>query len=215
MTDPRPSRRPNRGFTRSGGFTMIELLVTLAILGVILTFGMPALNNFIARSKLEGIARQTASLMQLARFEAIKKSGTARVVVDYATDEVYAFYDADPAAGPVFDPAVDRELGRYKLPNGVSFWAGTDTAPEGNDALENFDDSNSCSGTCPPGGWEEFRSDGTAAKEGAIRFGDVNKNYLELRVVTTASGRTEIRKFDPTDNKYYLQGEDKRTWKWN
>jgi prepilin-type N-terminal cleavage/methylation domain-containing protein len=201
-----------RAARRNAGFTMIELLVVLALIGVLLTLGIPALNNFIHRSKIEGIARQTAALMQLARFQAIKLNGTTRVAASYATDEVYAFFDADIADGPTFNAAVDRELGRYKLPNGVRFWAAKDS-PEGKSALTLGDNDEDCD-TCPTTSWEEFRPDGTAAKPGAMRFGDERENYLEVRVATAATGRVQVAKFDPARNNYFVQG-DGGTWKFN
>lgn len=207
-----PLVHPDR---RSAGFTLIELLVVLAIMGVLLTLGIPALDNFIQRSKLEGTARQTVTLMQVARFDSIKHSRPARVVVDYATDEVYAFTDMDLAGGPVFDPNVDRELGRFGLPNGIFFQAAEDAAPEEANALDAFDEDNDCGGACPAGGWGEFRSDGSAAELGAIRLGDKRDNYLEVRVVTAPTGRIELRKWDPITRAYYANDDEGKVWKWN
>src|ERR1044072_3504039 len=180
-----PLVHPDR---RSAGFTLIELLVVIPIMGALLTLGVPALANFTQRSKIEGVARQTVNLMQVARFDSIKHSLPARVVVDYAADEVYAFTDMNPDDGPVYVPNVDRELGRFGLPNGIFFRAAEDGAPEEAGALDAFDEGNDCGGGCPAGAWEELRSDASAAELGAIRFGDKRDNYLEVRVVTAPTG---------------------------
>ncbi len=58
--------------TRPAGFTLIELMVTLSVLAILLTIGIPNLQMFIQNSRLES---QSASLMgdlNYARSEAVR-----------------------------------------------------------------------------------------------------------------------------------------------
>ncbi len=52
------------------GFTLYELLITLLIVGVILTLGVPNLSDFMANSRLTGAANDLHASFQLARSEA-------------------------------------------------------------------------------------------------------------------------------------------------
>lgn len=54
------------------GFTLYELLITLLIVGVVLTFGVPNLSEFAANSRLTGAANDLHAAFQLARSEAAR-----------------------------------------------------------------------------------------------------------------------------------------------
>jgi type IV fimbrial biogenesis protein FimT len=61
------------------GFTMIELMVTVAILAVITAIAVPSLRGFIQRSNAASAANTMLTSFALARSEAIR--GNARVTV--------------------------------------------------------------------------------------------------------------------------------------
>jgi len=54
------------------GFTLYELMITLLIVGVILTFGVPNLSEFTANSRLTGTANDLHASFQMARSEAAR-----------------------------------------------------------------------------------------------------------------------------------------------
>lgn len=54
------------------GFTLYELLITLLIVGVILTLGIPNLSEFTANSRLTAAANDLHASFQLARSEAAR-----------------------------------------------------------------------------------------------------------------------------------------------
>lgn len=56
------------------GFTLIELMVVVAVLGVLAAIAMPNMRDFIDRQRLVTQAREIANVMQLARSEAIAHS---------------------------------------------------------------------------------------------------------------------------------------------
>lgn len=200
---------------RTAGYSLIELLVVFVFLVILATFTLPPLFQYIHRGKMEGIVRETSFLMQAARMEAIRANFPTRVGADFTSDEIYAFTDLDRDGA--FDPAKDRQLGRYPLPSHVLFRAAEDTAAEEVNALVNFDDGKTCPGACPPGGWADFRPDGSALEPGAFRFGDERGNFLEVRITTAATGRVEVRKYDPATREYWPQGEvggQGRSWEW-
>ncbi len=115
------------------GFTVIEMIVVVAIIGIMATLGLPNLIRVIHRAKLDGIVRETSVLMQRARSEAVRQSVPTVVRADFARNEVVAFADVDGVAlgdpsDLIFNPiagephrTTDYELGRYRLPNLVGF----------------------------------------------------------------------------------------------
>jgi type IV fimbrial biogenesis protein FimT len=56
------------------GFTLYELLITLLIVGVILSFGVPRLASFTQNSRISAAANDLHSSFQLARSEAVRAS---------------------------------------------------------------------------------------------------------------------------------------------
>ncbi|HJS21578.1 MAG TPA: GspH/FimT family pseudopilin [Steroidobacteraceae bacterium] len=55
------------------GFTLIELMVTLSVAGVILAFAAPNFREFLLNSRMTGSANDLLTSLQLARSEAIKR----------------------------------------------------------------------------------------------------------------------------------------------
>lgn len=85
---------------RQKGFTLYELLITVLIIGVILTFGVPNLSDFTQNSRVTALANDLHGSFYLARSEAAR-----------AKQNVTICASADP-----FDPAASC--------NGTSFEEG-------------------------------------------------------------------------------------------
>jgi type IV fimbrial biogenesis protein FimT len=73
--------RMPRSFTPSG-FTLLELMVTIAILAIVAALGTPSLANIIRDNRVTAQANDLVSLLTLARSEAVKRRNNAFVVVD-------------------------------------------------------------------------------------------------------------------------------------
>lgn len=70
---PHPLHRGSRGFT------LVELMVTVAVLGIIATVAVPSFTNLIRSSRLTSSANEMVAILQTARSAAI--SNRARVEV--------------------------------------------------------------------------------------------------------------------------------------
>ncbi|MFC4260134.1 GspH/FimT family pseudopilin [Marinobacter lacisalsi] len=69
---------------RSSGFTMIELLITIAILGIILAFAVPSFQTMIENNRVTSQANSLLSAVNHARTEAIKRGVVVSVQRDGA-----------------------------------------------------------------------------------------------------------------------------------
>lgn len=175
--------RPRPG-VRSAGFTLIELLTVLAVAAILLAFTFPSMVRIFLRSRLEGLARETAVAMQQARFQAIRNGQQARVCASTVDRTIEATLGA-------------TVLVRFGLPEDVSF-----AAPAPQPAI-------TVAGDC-----FAFSPDGSVASTGAFRLGDPNGNYLEIRVEPQATARVQVRKWDDTDSEWYTRDQGGKPWEW-
>ena len=67
--------------TRSYGFTLIELMVALAVLAIVMVMAVPSFMEFRQRSALQGAADQFVSAWDQARFEALRRDRQLFVTV--------------------------------------------------------------------------------------------------------------------------------------
>jgi prepilin-type N-terminal cleavage/methylation domain-containing protein len=68
-----PCRRPSRGFT------MIELMVAVAIIAVLLAVAAPSFIGYLAKQRVEGVASELGTDLQYARSEAVARNTEVRV----------------------------------------------------------------------------------------------------------------------------------------
>lgn len=54
------------------GFTLVELLVTIALMGIMAAFAIPSMNSFVANARLNNRVEQLANLFRFAKAEAVR-----------------------------------------------------------------------------------------------------------------------------------------------
>jgi prepilin-type N-terminal cleavage/methylation domain-containing protein len=202
---------------RQRGFTLIEMLVVLAIMVVVLTLAVPSLLTTMRQGKLRGAAGDTVTLMRLARLEAIKRSCPTLVRVVPAAgrdpERVEGIVDCDSNG---IQDANAAPLGSIPLPAQVHLLAPPDLAG-----------ASSVLGFCPDPkdpatNAAIFNGNGSVCAVRAVsgfHFGDDAGNFLEVRVAPAATARIEVRKCklctdaaSVTD--WYAAGDGGGAWTW-
>ena len=76
----------HRSGTRSRGFTLVELLIVLAVLGTMMGFLMYNFPQMIARNRILTSAQQIGALFQRTRLEAVRRNeaGEVKIVANRA-----------------------------------------------------------------------------------------------------------------------------------
>ncbi|MDR3564414.1 MAG: prepilin-type N-terminal cleavage/methylation domain-containing protein [Negativicutes bacterium] len=59
---------------RQGGVTLLEVLVTIAVIGIVLTWGIPSLSDVVSSNTVKSTADVVFSALQEARSEALKRN---------------------------------------------------------------------------------------------------------------------------------------------
>jgi prepilin-type N-terminal cleavage/methylation domain-containing protein len=200
---------------RERGFTLVEMLVVIAILFIAVMLSAPYLSKQIQRSKLIGVAQQASGLMRMARMDAIKTSRCSMVRINPTDGFVEALSDRD---GNCLPSAPDVRIGEVTLPNSVAF-----ASPCGAGAAS-VRDFTAVAGNPSVA---VFRSDGAAENSGAFRFravelGGAAPNYLEVFLSPKATARIQVRKWkgpalggDCNDNLLWHTNGEGGSWTWS
>jgi type II secretory pathway pseudopilin PulG len=78
--------KPKRGL--HGGFTLVEALIIIFILGIVVTLAFPTLQSGLAESKLAGASGEITVALEYAQLAAMTSGNQTRVTIDADEDTI-------------------------------------------------------------------------------------------------------------------------------
>jgi|GEM_PF-6676087 prepilin-type N-terminal cleavage/methylation domain-containing protein len=95
------------------GVTLIELVITLAIVGILVILGVNYMDGVVAKYRLDSAAKDMAGRIKLAKIVTITRNTAVTIFVNSTDSTYYAFFDKDEdAAKDAAEDYVNLDNGR-------------------------------------------------------------------------------------------------------
>lgn len=143
-----PTARPSSRRRRARGFTLVELVFVMLIVGVIAAVSAPSFMNVVVAQRLRAAGTDLVKSLQLARSEAIKRN--ASVTVAPATDRWAAGWTVVNGEGDAIDTrqALGNRVAVSSAPTTVVYQSSGRLSVAGGARFQ-FSDTDSASGVTP------------------------------------------------------------------
>jgi len=180
------NRDPRGSFS---GFTLIELVITIAVLGVMVATAVPAVNGYMTRHAPQYAADEMFGDIQLARMRAARFNRRARIVFNVPGPNQYTLQDVDNN---------DNVLGNFKVVDLAKY----------RDAISFVPSPSAVNG--PPFATLQFLSQGIVDLNPAVTA-PANSNSIFLsnlagdviyRIFVSAAGGSGVYRWDPAANQW-------------
>lgn len=161
------------------GFTLIELMVAIAVLSILLSLAAPSFQSLIAQTRLTAISSQLRSALLTARSEAIKSN---RQVTVCASEDQSSCSNGSWSSGSI--AFIDRNI--------------IGEINDGDEIIKQFQRSSPTLQVLQAGvdGSVSFTPDGASDSSGAFMVCDLMRNAEPRRICLTRSGAVDVRSDD-------------------
>ena len=103
---------------QKSGFSLMELMITIAIISIIASVATPNVLQWMANRKLNAGIQNLYAQMQGARLRAVKENIHVIIAFNTAGNSYRTFLDTN--RNNLWEPGTDQELGSANMPSGVS-----------------------------------------------------------------------------------------------
>ena len=86
------------------GFTLLELMITLSVLAILASLGVPAMQEMLERNRLKSAAQALAEDLQWVRGEAIRRNRDLHLIFDAGSPWCYGISEASTCNCHLTDP---------------------------------------------------------------------------------------------------------------
>lgn len=111
-----------------GGFSLIEMLVVVSLIGLMVVVGYPNMIEWLDRYQVRGAASELAANIQLQRMRAVSQNAEFSIAFDAASG-TYSLFEGDPDTGTMLEPVART------LPQGVAFSGADDPVGVADDVI--------------------------------------------------------------------------------
>jgi len=100
--------------SRLRGFTLLELVVALTIMGMLLMLGMPSFTTFLRNSEVRSTAESISNGLRAARSEATRLNRPVSFTLAAGTDASWAINIFNPVTGALIQPPI-QQYSRFEV----------------------------------------------------------------------------------------------------
>lgn len=120
---------------KKDGFTIIELLITFVILGIVVSIAIPGFSRWMPGYRLKSASRELYANLQLAKMGSVKDNADWAVVFDTTAGAhrylICSDKGADGSWSNTADNTTEKTITLSDYESGVSYGHGTATTPVG------------------------------------------------------------------------------------
>lgn len=190
----------------NNGITLVELLVTIGIIGILAVIGIPQYGRFIANNRIRSAADDLLQNMRLARTMAIKENRNYLITFNEAGANTYSIgFDGD-GNNRLTDLADGYGAGNVRTVDlsgahgvDVIFGTATDEGPDERDvcpACIDITGSTFAFGTTAGPVRQVFNPDGTISFTGSVFLTHDTRGFTYMLRISNQAGKIDLWKWD-------------------
>lgn len=107
---------------RNAGFTLIELFITMAMIGIMAAIAVPSFMNWLSNYRLKAASHDIRSLLQTAKVKAIKENSNIVILFKIDNNTYKAFVDNRQGSDPWSQDNGEKTIKEGKMPEGINLY---------------------------------------------------------------------------------------------